>query len=413
MNGLGTRGATAARRLECNLPVSLSTFIGREPEQGEVVSLLRSCRLVTITGTGGSGKTRLALEVASRLFCEGYIGAFVVDLAAVTESAQVPAAVAAALGVREQVSQPLGEVLAEALSGQDLLVLMDNCEHVVGAAAEVVALLNRRCPRLRVLATSREPLGVEAEHLFRLGPLSLPRAGAGSVSDLDGSDAVKLFLERARAHDLTFSLEDSNAQLVASVCRRLDGLPLAIELAAARLPSMSLVHLDERLDERLRLLTGGPRTARARQRTLRATIDWSYELLPTAEQDVLGRLSVFVGGFELDAAEAVCSTDTLASTELADLVGSLVNKNLVAAERSSGLLRYSLLESVREYGNERLLAAGGDSEQHRVRAGHAQFYLQFAERAEPRAGRARPGRLAQQSRPRLGQSAGGSGLFHG
>jgi predicted ATPase len=202
------------------------------------------------------------------------------------------------------------------------------------------------------------------------------------VSNLDGSDAVKLFLERARAHDAAFSLEDATAPLVASVCRRLDGLPLAIELAAARLPSMSLDHLDERLGERFGLLTGGPRTAQARQRTLRATIDWSFELLSAAEQDVLGRLSVFAGGFELEAAEAVCSTDRLASTELADVLGSLVKKNLVVAERSSGLLRYSLLESVREYGNERLLAAGG-SEQHRVRAGHARFYLQLAERAEP------------------------------
>jgi predicted ATPase/DNA-binding SARP family transcriptional activator len=381
--GVGPSRSTDLRRLESNLPASLSTFIGRQAEWADISSLVRSSSLVTITGTGGSGKTRLALEVAKGLLAGGEMGAFLVELAAVTDDMQVPAEVAAALGVREQTSRPLNEVLPEALSGQNLLVLMDNCEHVIGAAAEVVALLGRRCPRLHVLATSREPLGVESEHVYRLGPLSLPPADTFSLRELDGSDAVKLFADRGRAHDATFCLDDSSAGLVASVCRRLDGLPLAIELAAARLPSMSLAHLDERLDRRLRLLTGGPRTAQARQRTLRATIDWSYDLLSSSEQEALARLSVFAGSFDLEAAEAVCSTDTTDISDVADLLKSLVEKNLVVAERSSVLFRYLLLETVREYSHERLLAAGGEARQHQVREAHAQYYLRLAERAEP------------------------------
>ena len=314
---------------------------------------------------------------------EERLEASVVDLAPVAEEVHVAAAFAVALGVREQTNRPLGEVLAEALSGQDLLVVMDNCEHVIGAAAELAELLNRRCPRLRLLATGREPLSIESEHVYRLGPMSLPPAGAGSVKDLGGSDAVQLFVERARAHDSTFVLEEPTAGLVASVCRRLDGIPLAIELAAARLPSMSLAHLDERLDQRFRLLTGGARTALPRQRTLQATVDWSFGLLAPPERDVLNRLSVFSGGFELEAAEAVCSDDALPAADIADALGSLVNKSLVIAQRSTGSLRYSLLETIRQYGSERLLATGSNAELHRARAAHAHFYLQFVERAGP------------------------------
>ncbi len=366
-----------------NLPAPLSSFIGREREQAEACSLLRSSSLVTVTGPGGSGKTRLALEVAAQLVAEAPLEASFVELAPVAEAAHVAAAFAVALGVREQVSRPLGDVLAEALSGQDLLVVMDNCEHVIGGAAELAELLNRRCPRLKLLATAREPLSIESEHVYRLGPMSLPPAGAASVQDLGGSDAVQLFVERARAHDSTFVLEEPTAELVASVCRRLDGIPLAIELAAARLASMSLAHLDHRLDQRFRLLTGGPRTALPRQRTLQATVDWSFELLAPPERDVLNRLSVFSGGFELEAAEAVCCGEALPITDVADALGSLVNKSLVIAQRSSGSLRYSLLETIRQYGGERLLGAGGQAELHRARAAHAQFYLQFAERAAP------------------------------
>ncbi len=344
-----------------NLPTFLSSFVGREAEQAEVGSLVRTWRLATVTGAGGSGKTRLAVEVAARLAEEGSGGTCFVDLAPVSELGQVPAAVASATGVLEQPGRPLVKVIAEALGGQDVLIVMDNCEHVIGAAAELAEVLNRACPRVRVLATSREPLGIGGEHVYRLAPLSLPAAHATSLEDLEGSDAVKLFVERARAYDPTFSLEASIATLVGSICRTLDGIPLALELAAARVPGMSLADLGQRLDQCFRLLTGGPRTALPRQRTLQATFDWSFQLLSAAEQVVLMGLSVFSGSFELEAAEAVCSPEAVGTGDVADLVSSLVGKSLVVAQRSSGSLRYSLLETVRRYGAERLLATGGEA----------------------------------------------------
>ena len=234
-----------------------------------------------------------------------------------------------------------------------------------------------------MLATAREPLYIESEHVYRLAPMTLPPAGARSVKELESSDAVQLFVERARAHDSAFVLEETTAELVASVCQRLDGLPLAIELAAARLASMSLAHLNERLDQRFRLLTGGPRTAVPRQRTLQATVDWSFELLAPLEREVLNRLSVFSGGFELEAAEAVCSHEPGAVADVDDALASLVDKSLVVAQRSSASLRYSLLETIKQYGRERLLGAGGEAELDQARAAHAQFYLRFAERVGP------------------------------
>jgi predicted ATPase/DNA-binding SARP family transcriptional activator len=380
---LVSSGSGEAPLLSGNLPITLSSFIGRDAEQLEVSALAGSSALVTIAGPGGSGKTRLAIEVAAGLVGDGQVTASFVDLAPITDQEQVPAAFAAALAVRQQAGRPLGEVLADALSGQDLLVLIDNCEHVIDAAAGLAAILNRSCRRLHLLATSREPLGVEGERVFRLGPLSLPSTEAASVKDIGASDAVQLFTERARSHDPTFCLEDPTAGLVASVCRRLDGIPLAIELAAARLTSMSLADLEERLNHRFRLLTGGPRTALPRQRTLQATIDWSFELLSAPEQKVLGRLSAFSGSFELEAAEAVCSSGTVSSLDVASLLGSLVNKSLVLAERSSGSLRYSVLETIRQYAVERLSASDGEAEMGPSRAAHAQFYLEFSERVAP------------------------------
>ena len=222
--------------LTSNLPTYLSSFVGRETEQAEVASLVRSWRLVTVTGAGGSGKTRLAVEVAARLAEELTGVTCFVDLAPVSEPGNVPAAVASAAGVLEQPGRPLLKVLAEALGGRDLLIVMDNCEHVIGAAAELAEVLDRSCPRVRVLATSREPLAIDGEHVYRLAPLSLPAEDATSLEDLEGSDAVTLFVERARSHDSTFSLEEPVAGLMASICRTLDGIPLALELAAARVP---------------------------------------------------------------------------------------------------------------------------------------------------------------------------------
>ena len=260
---------------------------------------------------------------------------------------------------------------------------MDNCEHLVEACAKFADQLNSGCPQLRLLATSREPLGIEGERIYRVPPLSLPSDGASSLEEIRGSDAVALFLERARAHDPTFALDGSAAGLVASICRRLDGMPFAIELAAARSASMSLSHLNDRLDQRLRLLTEGARTALPRQRTLRATVDWSFDLLSSPEKAVLMRLSVFSGSFELEAAEAICGAGSAVVPEVADLVGSLVNKSLVVAERSSGSLRYRLLETIRQYAAERFLAAEGEAGARQVRNQHAKFYLGLAETAAP------------------------------
>jgi predicted ATPase/DNA-binding SARP family transcriptional activator len=366
-----------------NLPRGLSTFVGRPTELAEIRSLVNSSRLVTLTGAGGSGKTRLALEIARRLLDTSNEGVFFVDLAPIAEADRVPGTLAAAMGVRQAAGRMLTDQLVEVLSDQDLLIILDNCEHLVEACAKFADQLNRSCRQMHLLATSREPLGIDGERVYRVPPLSLPNDGASSLEEIRGSDAVALFFERARAHDPTFALDGSAAGLVASICRRLDGMPFAIELAAARSASMSLSHLNDRLDQRLRLLTEGARTALPRQRTLRATVDWSFDLLSRPEKAVLVRLSVFSGSFELEAAEALCGTGSVVVPEVADLLGSLVNKSLVVAERSSGSLRYRLLETIRQYAAERFLAAEGEAGARQVRNKHAEFYLGLAETAAP------------------------------
>jgi predicted ATPase/class 3 adenylate cyclase len=366
-----------------NLPGFLSGFVGREGELAEVHSLLESSRLVTLTGAGGSGKTRLALQIAAEMLDGSGEGVWFVDLAKIAESEHVPGAVASALGLGQQASRPQLERLLEVLGDQDVLIVLDNCEHVIDACAKLADLVHRNCPRVHLLATSREPLAIDGELVYRVRPLSLPSEDADTVEEVEASDAVRLFVARARSHDDTFSLDDSMATLVASICRRLDGIPFAIELAAARLASMSLVNLNERLDRRFRLLTGGSRNALPRQQTLQATVEWSFDLLSPPEQEVLRRLAVFVGGFELDAAEAVCSLGTAEVFEVADLLGSLVNKSLVVAERSSGSLRYRLLETIRQYAASQLVEVGGEAEARKTQSIHADFYLQLSEAAAP------------------------------
>ncbi len=265
-----------------NLPSLLSAFVGREPELTEIGQLLTSSRLVTLTGAGGCGKTRLALHAAAELLEGTAEGVWFVDLAPVTDAGQVLAAVAGVLGVPAQGGQPLPDALMAALREQAALLLLDNCEHVIDEAAAFCSQVVRNCPRVRILATSREPLGVDGERVYRVASLSLPPPEAESAEDLAASDAVRLFAERARAQDQGFALDDAVAPLVASVCRRLDGIPLALELAAARLSSMSLTQLSDRLDQRFRLLTGGSRNVMPRQQTLQATVDWSFSLLDRA-----------------------------------------------------------------------------------------------------------------------------------
>jgi predicted ATPase/class 3 adenylate cyclase len=366
-----------------NLPSLLSAFIGRDRELDEVRSLARSSRLLTLTGAGGSGKTRLALQAAAELIDGSADGVWLVELAPVTSADKVALAVSAVLGVAGQAGESAQDALTDVLACQDVLILLDNCEHVIDAAAKFCDAAIRHCPRLRIIATSREPLGIDGERVYRVPSLSLPPADAETAADLAEFDAVRLFADRAKTHDPGFVLGDATATLVATVCRRLDGIPLALELAAARLSSMSLQHIGERLDQRFRLLTGGSRNVMPRQQTLQATVDWSFSLLTSAERETLARLSVFAGGFELEAAEAVCSTDAVDALDVMDLVRSLVSKSLVVADRTAAAVRYRLLETIRQYSAQELLRLAGDHEVLRVRDRHAGYYLRLAETAAP------------------------------
>jgi predicted ATPase/class 3 adenylate cyclase len=367
-----------------NLPGQLSAFVGREPELIQVRSLVGSSRLVTLTGAGGCGKTRLALQAAAELLGTARDGVWFVGLAHLTEAEAIPEAVAAVLGFADQRGQrPLLESLVDALREQDTLILLDNCEHVIDGAAKFCGQLVRECPRLRILATSREPLGIDGEHVYRVPSLSLPRPDADTGDDVGASDAVRLFMERAQAHDPGFVLDDASAPLVASVSRRLDGIPLALELAAARLSSMSLQQISERLGQRFRLLTGGSRNAMPRQQTLQATVEWSFGLLTEPEQDVLRRLSVFAGGFELDAAETICAAHSVDAFDVLDLVSSLVSKSLVIAERMPGSVRYRMLETIRQYAAQELLRSGGEDEVVSTRDRHVGYFMGLAEQAAP------------------------------
>ena len=368
-----------------NLPGLPSAFVGREKEVGEVRSLVGSARLVTLTGSGGCGKTRLALQAAADLLDGTGDGVWFVELAPLADAEQIPGAVAAVIGLADQGGQqPPVESLAKALRDQDTLILLDNCEHLIDGAAKFCAQLVRDCPRLRILATSREPLGIDGEHVYRVPSLTLPPGEAEAADDIAAADAVRLFVDRARAQDPGFVLDEPSAPLVAMVCRRLDGIPLALELAAARLSSMSIRQVSERLDQRFRLLTGGSRNAMPRQRTLQAAVDWSFELLGRAEREVLRWLSVFAGGFELDAAEVICAAGDIDVFDAADLLGSLVSKSLVVADRApSGSVRYRMLETIRQYAAQDLLRTGGEAEVLAARDRHAGYFLGLAEQAAP------------------------------
>jgi predicted ATPase/class 3 adenylate cyclase len=355
-----------------NLPGLLSVFIGRSAELAAIRSLLAESRLVTLTGAGGCGKTRLALQAAAELL--GADGVWLTELAPLTDGEEIPAAMAAALGLpsRDEAS------LLAALREQDALLVLDNCEHLIGAAAKLCDRITRECRRVRILATSREPLGIGGERVYRVASLSLPDDGDAP------SEAVELFADRARAQDPGFVLDPVTGPLVASVCRRLDGIPLAIELAAARLSSMSLSQVSTRLDQRFRLLTGGSRNAMPRQQTLQATVDWSFSLLSEPERATLRRLSVFAGGFELEAAEGVCALPDADAFDVLDLVSSLVDKSLVVADHAAGgAVRYRLLETIRQYCAQELLRADGDDTVLQVRTRHARYFLELAVAAEP------------------------------
>jgi predicted ATPase/class 3 adenylate cyclase len=310
--------------LQNNLPAQLSALVGRERELAEVRVLVESARLVTLTGAGGCGKTRLALQVAAELLDGSGDGVWLVELAAAADEDSVAAAISQALRLAAQPARPALDALLDALALQDVLIVLDNCEHLIDACAKTAELILRRCPRVHLVATSREPLGIGGETIYRVPSMSLPASEDPGTAG--SSDAVALLVERARSQGIDLSVDEETGPVMLSICRRLDGMPLAIELAAARLRTMSLASLHERLDQRFRLLTGGSRTALKRQQTLRATVDWSYSLLTGAEQLLLRRLSVFAESFDLGAAEAVCGFGDIDVLEVAGLLGALADK---------------------------------------------------------------------------------------
>jgi predicted ATPase/class 3 adenylate cyclase len=366
--------------LQNNLPAQLATFVGRERELAEVRALVGSSRLVTLTGAGGSGKTRLSLQVAAELLDGSGDGVWLVELAAVTDEDAVAPAICQALGIATQAGRPVPETLLDALAPQDVLIVLDNCEHLIGACAKTADAIVRHCPRVHLVATSREPLGIGGETIYRVPPLSLPPPGDASTLASGSSDAVALFVERVKEQGVALPLDEEAGGLVVSICTRLDGMPLAIELAAARLRSLSLGALHDRLDQRFRLLTGGSRTAPDRQQTLEATVDWSYSLLNAAEQLLLRCLSVFADSFDLDAAEQVCGLGAIEAYEVTGLLGSLVDKSLVVAEPTGRAVRYRLLETIRQFADDRLAEAGAGEA---AAAAHSEHYLAVAEAAAP------------------------------
>ena len=360
-----------------NIPAEITSFIGRENELAELNQLLTPemeiNRLVTLTGPGGTGKTRLALQSAKSMFDNYPHGVWLAELAPVTDPLQVIQAVASPMGIRDQGARPLELMVADHLRSQQALLVLDNCEHLIDECARLAELLLRTCPKLHILASSRESFGIVGEQPYRVRSLSLPPVDNNiGVNELAQFEAVRLFTERAREVKPGFALDAKNSQDISQICHRLDGIPLAIELAAARVRVLSPKQIADRLDDRFRLLTGGSRTALPRQRTLQALIDWSYDLLPAEESTLLCRLSAFTNGWTLDAAEAVTGFKPLEPYQVLDLLEQLVNKSLVVAEETELGMRYFMLESIRQYAQEKL-ADRGDSNELRDR--HLSFFL--------------------------------------
>lgn len=375
----------ALRSLEVvpnNLPRKLTTFIGREREIAEAKRLLAETHLLTITGPGGSGKTRLSLEIAASLLAEYCDGVWLAEFAPLTDAARVPQVLATTLGVREEAGRPLLTTLVDHLRSKRVLLLFDNCEHLIDACAGLADALLRGCPGVKILPSSREALGLTGEVAFHVPALSLPDSRhVAPLERLAEYEAIRLFVDRAVAVKPDFTLTDDTASAVVQICRRLDGIPLAIELAAARVRTLSVQQITAHLDERFRLLTGGSRTALPRHQTLRGLIDWSYGLLSEAERGLFRRVSVFVGGWTLDGSVAVCAGAGVDRYDIVELLGRLVDKSLCVTDGQGSDPRYRLLETIRQYGFEKLAET---PEGQVVRSRHRDFYLGFAEDAEPR-----------------------------
>jgi predicted ATPase/DNA-binding SARP family transcriptional activator len=372
-------------QLSTNLPHPLTSFIGRNSETAAVTQRLAVSRLLTLTGPGGCGKTRLALEVAAGMQEHFAHGVWYVELTALSDQALVPETVALALGIREHPERSLTATLLEYFHPRELLLILDNCEHVIAACARLAADLLGSCPQLRILATSREALTIAGEIVLSVSPLTFPDlrelhelGRTPSIKQLKHYEAIQLFLERASLALPSFTLTEQNAPAIARICQRLDGIPLAIELAAARVRVLLVEQIAARLEKSFHLLSGGSRAVPPRQQTLQATMDWSYDLLTSAEQSLFQRLTVFAGSFTLEAAEAICTTGGLEQREVAGLLFNLVTKSLLGVEHRNGGARYRLLETLRRYGQEKLHATGQGAELCRR---HRDWYLTFAEQA--------------------------------
>ncbi len=362
-----------------NLPRQLTTFVGRQREIGEAKAILATSPLLTLTGPGGVGKTRLAIELGSDLLDDYEDGVWFVDLGPVSDPAFVEHAIAASLGVMDVAGQPILETVVDHLRRRHVLLVIDNCEHLLDAAARAVDALLRACALVRIVATSREGFAIPGEAVFPVPSLAAPEPTA-SVDDLVHFESVRLFTERAAAAQPGFAVTDRNAAAVAQICRRLDGVPLALELAAARVRALPVEQLAARLDDRFRLLTGSSRVTVPRHQTLRQTIDWSHDLLADEERAVFRRLAAFVGGCSLEAAEAVCVGDGLEAWEILDVLSRLVDKSLVVADTAAEEARYRQLETIREYARDRLIESG---EAEPTLRRHRDWYLAFVAKAAP------------------------------
>lgn len=361
-----------------NLPIQLTSFVGREREIAEVKTLLARTRLLTLTGVGGSGKTRLGLQVGAEMLEAFPDGVWLVELGGLIDPAILPQTVASALGLREKPGRDVVDTLVDYLRTRTALVILDNCEHLIASCGALVDRLLRHCAQVKVLATSREGLGIAGEQLYAVPSLSFPEADdAHDPEALHEYRAIRLFMDRARAADPTFRLDVRTSAAIAEICRRLDGMPLAIELAAPRVRALSPQQIAERLNDRFHLLTGGSRTALPRQQTLQAAIDWSHDLLSNAERVLFRRLAVFASGWTLEAAEAVCSSEPLRQANVLPLLTHLVERSLAVTEEQDNEVRYRFLETIRQYARDRLVESGEAKD---LRRAHRDFFRTFLER---------------------------------
>lgn len=368
-----------------NLPAFLTTFIGREKAQAEIIEQIGKHRLVTLTGSGGVGKTRLAVQVGEQVSGAYADGVWLVELASLSDPTLLPQRVASVLGiVTQSATSSFTELLIGFLRGKAVLLILDNCEHLVESCATLIDTLVKSCPQLRVLATSREALGIPGEIQYHLPSLALPDIQP-TLEAIESYESVRLFQERARLAQPDFKLTAENALAVAQICTRLDGIPLAIELAAARVTILSAAEIAARLDDRFNLLTGGSRTALPRQQTMRASIDWSWDLISEPERTLLSRLTVFAGGWTLEAAEAVCSAEGVDSWQVSELLSRLVAKSLVMVSRVPGRARrFHLHETIKQYAHGKWSNKANEaSEQENVKSRHLNYFMKFVRLAEP------------------------------